>query len=196
VLAQTVPDFAKTESLQEMELYLGALIRQVDSSLLEQWERIRNPEHQPAAAAAELRPPGAEEALADVTRDPKAFRSLIRNTIFQFLRALANGDHTDALACLGAGQKVWSALDLADAVAPFFLERSRIRLDPEARNLRHTYFDTDRSPTRWTVQQMLLDTEQCNDWVAEFLVDLPASKAASAPCLSLVRIGPLVETRA
>ena len=35
VLAQTVPDAAKTEEVREMELYLSAMLRQVDSSLLD-----------------------------------------------------------------------------------------------------------------------------------------------------------------
>jgi hypothetical protein len=194
VLAQTVPDTAKTEPLLEMELYLGSLIRQVDSSLLEQWERIRNPEFQPVTSA-ELRPPGAEEALADITRDPKAFRALVRNTVFQCLRALADADFPAALACLSSEGRVWDGAELAEALVPFFAERSRLRLDPEARNARHTYIEPGDSPAQWRVQQMLLDPEEFNDWVAEFVVDLPASRASGKPSLSLARLGPLVEFR-
>jgi hypothetical protein len=177
-----------------MELYLGNLIRQVDSSLLEQWERIRNPEYQPVAGA-ELRPPGAEEALSDVTRDQKAFRALVRNTIFQFLRALADAEYPAALACIAPGERIWSGPDLAEALVPFFAEKSRLRLDPEARNARHTYFEPGESSGYWRVQQMLLDPEESNDWVAEFSVDLPASRKAGEARLSLLRLGPLVEVR-
>jgi hypothetical protein len=195
VLAQTVPDSAKTEALQEMELYLGSLIRQVDSSLLEQWEKLRNPEFQPLASA-ETRPPGAEEALADITRDPKAFKALVRNRIFQFLRALADADYAAAQAVLSEGERSWNAIELEQGIGPFFSERSRLRLDPEARNARHTYFQTDPSPACWRVQQMLLDPEEFNDWVAEFSVDLQASRSTGMPRLSLLRLGPLVEFRA
>jgi len=38
VLVQTVPDAAKTDEVREMELYLRALLRQVDSSLEDEWE--------------------------------------------------------------------------------------------------------------------------------------------------------------
>src|SRR5208283_2918481 len=58
VLAQTVPDAVKNDAVKEMELYLGAMIRQVDSSLLDEWEKMRNPSYQ-SAPAQELRPPGA-----------------------------------------------------------------------------------------------------------------------------------------
>jgi hypothetical protein len=195
VLAQTVPDSAKTEALQEMELYLGSLIRQVDSSLLEQWEKLRNPEFQPLTSV-ETRPPGAEEALADITRDPKAFKALVRNRIFQFLRALADADYAAALSFLSEGERAWNAIELEQAIGPFFSERSRLRLDPEARNARHTYFQTDPSPACWRVQQMLLDPEEFNDWVSEFSVDLQASRSSGIPRLTLLRLGPLVEFRA
>ena len=43
-----------------------------------------------AAEAKEVRPPGAEEADKDITRDVKAFTAAIRNRIFIFLRGLVN----------------------------------------------------------------------------------------------------------
>ena len=71
------------------------------------------------------------------------------------------------------------------------VEHHRLRLDPEARNLRHTHVEPadDRS---WRVQQMLVDPEGLNDWVAEFEVDLAQSRTANAPVLRLTRIGNLV----
>jgi len=46
VLGQTVPDTAKNETVLEMELYLGTMIRQIDSSLLDEWEKMRDPNYQ------------------------------------------------------------------------------------------------------------------------------------------------------
>ena len=68
VLSQTVPDGVKTDEVVEMELYLRTLLRQVDSSLEDEWERMRDPDYRPFAPAArrgeELRPPGAETSRA------------------------------------------------------------------------------------------------------------------------------------
>ena len=64
VLTQTVPDTAKNETVRDMELYLATMIRQIDSSLLDEWERMRDPNYQAVAVSAEIRPPGAEEAAA------------------------------------------------------------------------------------------------------------------------------------
>ena len=58
VLRQTVPDGMKTDEVVEMELYLRDLVRRVDSSLLEEWERMRDPDF-PARGRAPHRPPPA-----------------------------------------------------------------------------------------------------------------------------------------
>ena len=82
-----------------MELYLGTMIRQVDSSLLDEWEKMRDPNYRPGETK-EVRPPGAEEAARDITRDTKAFTAAIRNRIFTFLRGLVIGDYEQAIANL------------------------------------------------------------------------------------------------
>ncbi|MBM3856217.1 MAG: DUF3516 domain-containing protein, partial [Verrucomicrobia bacterium] len=51
VLAQTVPTAAKTEPVVEMEDYFRELIRGIDSSLLEEWERLLAPPVAPGQLA-------------------------------------------------------------------------------------------------------------------------------------------------
>ena len=60
-----------------------------------------------------------------------------------------------------------------------------------ARNVRHTYVVPAGDRKTWRVQQMLVDPEEHNDWVAEFEVDLAQSRAASEPVIRLGRIGSL-----
>ena len=67
----------------------------------------------------------------------------------------------------------------------------RIRLDPEARNVRHTHVIPSEDRSHWRVQQMLIDPGEANDWVAEFDADLSASRASGEPVLHLLRIGAL-----
>jgi superfamily II RNA helicase len=193
VLAQTVPDSAKNEMLHDMEQYLGALIRQVDSSLIEQWEKLRNPAFA-APQQTEIRPPGAEEAAADITRDPRIFRALIRNRIFEFLRALANADYSGASGLL-TNSLEWPTSALESALEAFYQEHDRIRLDPEARNTRHSYFEPMPETGVLRVQQMLVDSLENNDWLAEFHVEMEASRCAGAPQLSLLRIAAFESTQ-
>ena len=205
VLAQTVPDNAKTDAVREMELYLGTMIRQIDSSLLDEWEKMRDPSYV-RAETKELRPPGAEAAEADITRDSKTFTAAIRNRIFSFLRGLVNRDYEIALANLhgdrnGVAEAAqdstvaeWTAKRLQQAMTEYQTEHECLCLDPNARNLRHTYVVPSDDKRSWRVQQMLVDPEEHNDWVAEFEVDLAASRAAREPLLRLRYLGNLTRT--
>jgi hypothetical protein len=195
VLTQNVPDAAKNDQVREMELYLGSMIRQVDSSLLDEWEKMRDPNFQ-RAETKEVRPPGAEEAAQDLTRDTKTFTAAIRNRIFVFLRGLVIRDYEAAIANLNSpadtdGQP-WTADRLHTALEAYELEHGHFCLDPNARNARHTYVLPSEDKQSWRVQQMLVDPEGDNDWVAEFEVDLPQSRAVGEPFLRLRRIGSLV----
>jgi hypothetical protein len=178
-----------------MELYLRDMLRQVDSSLLEEWERMRDPNYRPLGAGAELRPPRPEEP-PDITRDAKAFTAAIRTRVFAFLRAWSIGDDETALLAIdspgdGDGQP-WTIERLRAVREAYGAEHDRLRLDPEARNLRHTYVQPSDDGTAWRVQQMLVDPEGHNDWVAEIEVDLAGSREAGEPVLKLARLGSLV----
>ncbi len=104
VLSQTVPDGVKTDQVLEMEIYLRTLLRQVDSSLAEEWERMRDPEYQPlggaGSRATDLKPPGDAAEERDITRDAKVFTAAIRTRVFTFLRGWSTGDAGAALAAL------------------------------------------------------------------------------------------------
>ena len=194
VLAQTVPDTAKNDQVREMELYLGTMIRQVDSSLLDEWEKMRDPNYRPGETK-EVRPPGAEEAAADITRDTKGFTAAIRNRIFTFLRGLVIGDFEQAIVNLSSPQDAdgqpWTAARLQQALDAYHTDHERMCLEPNARNARHTYVLPAEDKKAWRVQQMLVDPEEHNDWVAEFEVDLGESRKLGEPTLRLRRIGSL-----
>jgi superfamily II RNA helicase len=214
VLKQTVPETAKTDVVREMELYLGAMIRAVDSSLIDEWEKMRDPDYErrlaaerAAIAGVDLRPPGSEEAAADITRDQKAFTAAIRNRVFTFLRGLVIQDYEAALASLGEassaqpappvappgeGVEPWTPERLQPAMEAYLAEHHQLLLTPEARNLRHTYVTPAEDGRTWRVQQMLVDPDGHNDWVAEFVVDLNASRQAGEPVMDFRRLGSLV----
>ncbi len=195
VLGQTVPDAAKTDAARELEVYLGAMIRQVDSSLLEEWERMQHPELSASAPAAggEVRPPSRPETPPDITQDTRAFLAGIRNGVFTFLRALSIGDFEAALAALPTASapegEAWSAARFREAMDAYHVDHERLCLDPEARNLRHTYRQPSEDGRRWIVQQMLIDPGGHNDWVAEFEVDLEESRVRQEPVFRLRRLG-------
>lgn len=156
---------------------------------------MRDPAYRPLAGAAratsELRPPGAEEALADVTRDRKAFTALVRTRIFTFLRAWSLGQHAAALDSLDPRAEGEEGVPTPDADAlkaareAYGVEHPHLRFDPEARNQRHTHVAPSDDGRSWRVQQVLVDPEQHNDWMAEFEVDLAASRELSRAVVNL-----------
>ena len=194
VLRQTVPDGMKTDEVVEMEIYLQDLVRRVDSSLLEEWERMRGAGFRPADAPEPAVPVRGEPV--DVTRDARAFTAAVRARVFALLRAWSIGDDEAALDVLdtarGGDDGAWTAERLARAREAFAAENGGLRLDPEGRNRRHTHTRPSDDGASWRVEQMLVDTEGHNDWVAEIEVDLAASRAAAEPVLRLLRLDRLV----
>jgi len=184
VLAQTVPESFKTPAAIEMEDYLRELIRGVDSSLLEEWERLRDPSRA-AEVVATAGERGADDKPArpssyDITRDRDSFRRAVRATIFGFLQDITARDWDGAAERLavegGAGV-------VEKAFAPYFEARARFRLDPPARAAGHTHWseETDTGAAAWRVAQVLVDAEDLNDWEAAFTVDLARSRAEARP---------------
>lgn len=182
VLAQTVPPAFKNEDVQEIEDWLAGLLRGTDSSLLDEWERLKNPEWQAMEDAAE---PTLE--VIDITKNKREFTALIRTEIFHFLRALA-GQQYDAAAAL---VRPWTAEELVQAADAYYLEHERILLDPEARNHKHTYVTQDDESGVWIIAQVLVDPAGANDWQATFTVDKALAWEEGKPTLRLVSLAPL-----
>ncbi len=190
VLSQTVPDEAKTEEVVEMETYFRELIRGIDSSLLEEWERLRNPDYVAAELAGEK---PARLSSYDVTRDAAGFRRLVRTAIFGFLQDVAARDWESAASRLATGEAVaegdglmsGEAKRIEKAFAAYFDERGRFRLDPEGRAAKHTHFEESGE----AVAQVLVDGAEANDWEARFTVSLTESRAQARAVVNFESVG-------
>lgn len=152
---------------------------------------MRDPDYRPPGEAVGLRPERPEEP-EDVTRDRKAFTAAIRTRVFAFLRGWSIGSDEAALEALDsdldAGEERWTPERLRAAREAFVREHGGLRLDPEARNLRHTHVKPSDDGTTWRVEQMLIDLLGLDDWVAEIEVDLEASRDAGEPVVRLRRL--------
>jgi hypothetical protein len=169
-----------------MEDYFRELIRGIDSSLLEEWERLRDPNYVAPMAAAEQ---PARPASFDVTRDVISFRRLVRTTIFGFLQDVALRDWTAAAERLSeiTGVGIPSeAKRIEDAFKPYLDLRGRFRLDPEGRNPANTHWSENRDAGEWSVAQVLVDAEAANDWEAVFSVSLVRSRAEQRAVVAFV----------
>ncbi|MDR7275872.1 DEAD/DEAH box helicase [Catenuloplanes atrovinosus] len=177
-LRQTVPEDAKTDELVDLIEWLGELVRQVDSSLLDEWERLRNPGAVVAAQPLEDKPPA-------VTRNLRAFKVLVRNAMFRRVELAA----LHQWAALGEldGESGWDAAAWADALQPYYEEHADIGTGPDARGPALLQITQDR--TEWTVRQVLDDPAEDHDWAITAVVDLAASDEAGVAVLRVTDVG-------
>jgi hypothetical protein len=178
-LRQTVPEDARTEELADLIEWLGELVRQVDSSLIDEWERLRNPADTPVAPIDD-RPPA-------VTGNPRAFRVLVRNAMFRRVE-LAALRRYEELGELDAGAG-WDADAWADALEPYFDEHADIGTGPDARGPAMLIIEKERN--YWSLRQIFDDPAGDHDWGISAVVDLDASDEAGAAVLRVTDVGQL-----
>jgi superfamily II RNA helicase len=158
-LDRTVPDALRTDELIDLTEWLGELVRQVDSSLLDEWERLRNPaEPQPVTPVDTTPPP--------VTANRRAFRVLVRNAMFRRVELAALG-RFDRLAELDPD------IDWPAAMWAYFTEYDALGTGADARGP-HLLVVEERRDT-WLVRQIFDDPAGDHDWGIAAVVDLAAS---------------------
>ena len=178
-LRQTVPDEAKTEELTDLIEWLGELVRQVDSSLLDEWEQLRDPSGV-LATGEPSRPPA-------VTGNPRAFRVLVRNALFRRVELAALGHYAE-LGELDADAG-WDAAAWEAAVEPYFDVHDEIGTGPDARG--PALLIIDEGAQAWTVRQIFDDPAGDHDWGFSAEVDLAASAEAGQAVLRVTEVGQL-----
>jgi hypothetical protein len=180
-LRQTVPDEAKTEELGDLVEWLGEIVRQIDSSLLEEWERLSHPLDS-GPAVSQARP-------ATVTSNVRAFRVLVRNALFQRVALAALGRYEE-LGELDASCG-WDSGAWEEALEAYYEVHDEIGTGPDARGPGLLIIDTHAEPGRWVVRQIFDDPAGDHDWGISAAIDLDASDDAGAAVLRITDVGQL-----
>jgi hypothetical protein len=165
-LRRTVPPALMTEELTELVEWLGELVRQVDSSLLDEWTALTS-----GAAPAELEP-------LPVTRSDRAFRVMVRNAMWLRVRAVAD-DRADVLRGLDPDVDWDAALD------GYYADHDEVLLDASARGPQYFRLDGD------AVTQVLVDEAGDHDWALTGTVDRNASDERGEAVVHVTGLGPL-----
>ena len=177
-LRQTVPDEAKTEELTDLIEWLGELVRQVDSSLIDEWERLSHPDPES---------PGAKAEPKTLTSNTRAFRVLVRNALFRrvTLAALRRYDELGELD----GADGWTARAWEEALDAYFEQHDDIGTGPDARG--PAMLIIDEGPREWAVRQIFDDPAADHDWGISATVDLAASDDEGAAVVRVSDVGQL-----
>ncbi|MGH9078228.1 MAG: DEAD/DEAH box helicase [Acidimicrobiales bacterium] len=185
-LSRAVPEDAKTEELVDLTEWLGELVRQVDSSLLDEWERLRNPEAAGGGAmeGSAVGPDVLAERPPGVSTNRRAFRVMVRNAAFRRVELLAR----HAWAALGEldGDCGWDALRWEAAGAKYFVEHGSVGTGAPSRG--RDLFQLQEAGSLWRLRQVLDDPAGDRDWAVMAEVDLAASDEAGAAVLRPVAV--------
>ncbi|MFC7955804.1 DEAD/DEAH box helicase [Rhodococcoides kroppenstedtii] len=164
-LRQTVPPEVRSDEVHDITEWLGETVRQVDSSLLDEWENLTDP--QPTDGDAPVVPYGADTPKP-ISANVRAFRVMVRNALFKRIDL--------------AARRRWAELDelgddveWADDLAEYFAEYGEIGRGPNARGPQLFSLVTDADGT--TARQVIDDPEGDHGWALIALVDVPESDA-------------------
>lgn len=217
-LRQIIPESMQTEEIDQIIEWLGDLIRTVDSSLLDEWEAMSNPEQGAPDEEAEGRAEGEERAFgADedghvaITANPHFFHQKIREDIFTRVDRFALDD-LDGLVEMGDtdGSEAWSSARWDNTLDRYFAEYDWLGAGPEARNKgRYAWVlnaeDEDLAAegvsdrlieasadieNKILVTYTMEDPHGEGDWRFLVLVDVDASTEADKPVWRLLDVGP------
>lgn len=183
-LKQSIPDEYNTPELEDIVIWLGELIRQVDSSLVDEWAQMAGEDSPIDQDTVDRELAFGVEDPTALTANRRAFTIMVRNYMFRLVQLFAL-EKEDRLAEL---------LDYLDEVPDFgailddyFDEYDDIDSGPEARG--PEYFRLGDTDSRlWSVRQIIKDPVGDHAYQFVATVDLDASDEAGEVRLSDLRV--------
>ncbi|NYE18667.1 DEAD/DEAH box helicase [Microbacterium immunditiarum] len=178
-IRQTVPVDAQTPELVDVIEWLGELVRQVDSSLVDEWSALIAPPDDPDAPIVPPAPPS-------VLTNRRAFVVLVRNELFRRVQ-LAALQRDDELVELDPDVDWPAALDR------YYDEHDEILTGGPARSPRLvTIDDADAAASGvWRVEQTIDDPDGNHDWRIRAVVDLGASEEEGTAVVRVTEVARL-----
>lgn len=182
-LQHSVPKEYLTEELEDVIVWLGELVRQVDSSLVDEWAQMADPDAPVSAdtIARELAF-GVEDPSA-LSANPRALKVMVRNAMFRLVELFALEKEEDLQALTA---HLDDAPDFGAALDAYFDEYADLDLGPSARGPH--YFSVETSGRRWKAEQIIKDPEDDKSFAFEAVVDLDASDEVGEVVLSSLSI--------
>ncbi|WP_456286818.1 DUF3516 domain-containing protein [Microbacterium sp. JZ70] len=172
-IRQTVPAEARTEELRDIIEWLGELVRQVDSSLVDEWEALASGAD--GDDATSVVPP----APPSVTVNRRAFTVLVRNEMFRRVQ-LAALEKDEELEALDPDVGWPHALDR------YYADHESIGTGGASRS--PALCRIEEAGAFWRVEQTIDDPEGDHDWRIRAEVDLEASAEAGTAIVRVTEV--------
>jgi superfamily II RNA helicase len=182
-LRRTVPEAHRSSEFADLVTWLGATIRHTDSSLIDEWEALDDPDRLARGSA----PPPPPVSLAQQER---ALRVMVRNAMFRRVELIGRDDVNGLVSLDEAdlaraeapedaappGREGWDA-----ALDAYYAEHDHVGIGPDSRG--PDLLAVEAVGRTWVVRQTLDDPQGHHDWVVEAVLDLDATDALGEPAL-------------
>lgn len=183
-LRRTLPVELRTDELEGVIEWLGVLVRGVDSSLLDEWEALANPEDD-GDAASELRP----DSPRTLSGQPRVLTQMVRAAMWRRVEHFAF-EREERLGELD-GAAGWDTDRWADAMDDYYDAHDHVVVDDDAR--RPSNLRIEQESKRWLVTQTLVDPEGDRDFVMQAIVDLEETDDTGELSLTIEYVGDIVK---
>lgn len=179
-LRNSVPSAYVTEELADIIAWLGELIKQVDSSLVDEWAQMGDDDTPISQEDLERELRFGVADPTALTANQRAFTVMVRNYFFRMVELFAferEEQLDDMTSYLQDGQPDWPA-----AMDDYFDEYDDVDTTVAARS--RDYFLIEANGRQWTVRQTLRDPDDENAFAITGVVDLDVSDEAGEVRLS------------
>ena len=183
-LRQNVPRAAKTDLLHDVIAYLREVIARADSSLVEEWESLRD-DILDADLDVDL-PDEEEEEPLDA--DLPAFAARVHAELMQIVGELADDNLEEAAALVRPNGMGWNPITMEEALEPFYEEYDHIVFNHDARNKKLMRLERE-SPGVWSVTQVICDDVGDNMWYMRGAIDLDEINSPNDRLFALEYLG-------
>lgn len=185
-LEHSVPQQFRTEELNDILNWLGELIRQIDSSLIDEWAQMGDENTALTEEQVQEHAFGVQDPTK-LSSNPRALQRMVRNHFFRHVELFAF-EREEELEELDSYLDVppdWPA-----AMDEYFDEYADLGLDADARagDMISIRVGKDEESGYWKVRQILDDPEGDHGWSIQGTVDLAATDAAGEVRLSELKI--------
>lgn len=175
-LIQNIPEAEKTDEIYDLTDWLGEVVKQIDSSLIDEWNRTDENLDEGDSSDSDDTDSGDR---GDITKRKAAFKIMVRNSAFRWIRNLVQKDYTTL--CERSSIRPGEVETLFEA---FYDEHDHIESGPDARGPDLFSYDTETQ----TVRQIILDSQDSHEWQLIGKVDLESSREVGDAVLVLENV--------
>lgn len=185
-LSYSIPDAYMNDELEDIVVWLGEMIRQVDSSLIDEWAHMTGEDEPVSQETIDRELAFGVQDPSALTANRRAFTIMVRNYFFRMVELFAY-EKEDELAEMLDYLETDERVDWPGAMDDYFDEYDDVDLGPDARGPEFFHIG-DQSGRSWQVTQIINDPEGDNAFQIHGVVDLDASDEAGEVRVSSLEV--------